>query len=174
MRLPPLFWTGLLALALEASPPEPLWGAQPKGSLAAVPAPAPAASGRYAIPAEPQRSGDPKAGYDTLVNGSYVSCGVPWSIYRMAFGDAPARLRLKGRRGHSAKLSYELTALKTPRGVEVVTANCLGCHATARPPSLMPPSASASTTPPCRATPTRAISSGMSCRMHSDMPSSST
>jgi len=131
MRLPPLLWTGLLALALEASPPEPLWRPLPRGTPAAVSATAPAAaSGRFAIPAEPQRPGDPKAGYDTLVNGSYVSCGVPWSIYRMAFGDAPASRRLKGRRGHNAKLSYDVTALKTQRGVEVVTANCLGCHAT--------------------------------------------
>lgn len=123
MRLPPLLWTGLLALVLEASPPEPLWGSLPMGTSSTR-------SERFAIPAEPQRSGDPKAGYDTLVNGSYVSCGVPWSIYRMAFGDAPPSRRLKGRRGHNAKLSYDVTALKTPRGVEVVTANCLGCHAT--------------------------------------------
>jgi mono/diheme cytochrome c family protein len=64
------------------------------------------------------------------VNGGYVSCGVPWSIYRMAMGDAPKSLRLPGRRGHNARLSYEVTALETSRGVEVVTANCLGCHAT--------------------------------------------
>ena len=138
MRLPPLVWTGLLALVLEASPPEPLWGVPLKGAPAAASATAPAAgSGRFAIPAEPQRSGDPKAGYDTLVNGNYVSCGAPWSIYRMAYGDAPASRRLKGRRGHNAKLSYDVTALKTPRGVEVVTANCLSCHATPTPQGVV-------------------------------------
>ncbi len=137
MRLPPLFWTGLLALSLEASGsdsrPAP-WALAP-----AAPAlsPAPAASGRVAIPAEPQRKGDPKAGYDTLVNGGYVSCGAPASVYRMAYGDAPARLRLKGRRGSNAKLSYDVTAVKTPRGVEVVTANCLGCHATPTPEGVI-------------------------------------
>jgi mono/diheme cytochrome c family protein len=131
MRLSPLLWTGLLALALDASRPEsriapsrPVPAQGPATDAPALPVE------RFAIPAEPQRPGDPKAGYDTLVNGSYVSCGVPWSIYRMAFGDAPANRRLPGRRGHSARLSYDVTALKTPRGVEVVTANCLGCHAT--------------------------------------------
>jgi cytochrome c5 len=132
MRLPPLFWTGLLALSLEASGSD---SRQVPGALA--PAAPAAASGRVAIPAEPQRKGDPKAGYDTLVNGGYVSCGAPASVYRMAYGDAPARLRLKGRRGSNAKLSYDVTAVKTPRGVEVVTANCLGCHATPTPEGVI-------------------------------------
>lgn len=110
MRLsPPLLWMGLWVLLLGATPVRPE---------------------RIAIPAAPQRSGDAKAGYDALVNGGYVSCGVPKSIYRLGFGDAPANRRLPGRRGSNAKLSYDVTALKTPRGVEVVTANCLGCHAT--------------------------------------------
>ncbi|HLL04292.1 MAG TPA: hypothetical protein VK539_27150 [Myxococcaceae bacterium] len=110
MRLPPpLLWMGLLALVVGATPARPE---------------------RVAIPAAPQRSGDAKAGYDALVNGGYVSCGVPWSIYRLGFGAAPANRRLPGRRGRNETLSYDVTALKTPRGVEVVTANCLGCHAT--------------------------------------------
>ena len=32
MRLPPLLWTGLLALVLEATPPGALRGASPPGS----------------------------------------------------------------------------------------------------------------------------------------------
>ncbi len=141
MRLPLLLWTGLLGLVLEANRAEPCGlrpSREPPGLASGAGAPAgglaadsrPAGSGRFAIPEEPQRPGDPKAGYDTLVNAGYVSCGVPWSIYRMAFGDAPASRRLPGRRGHNARLSYDVTALKTSRGVEVVTANCLGCHAT--------------------------------------------
>jgi mono/diheme cytochrome c family protein len=124
MRTHLLLWMSFLALMSEPGRLEPLKARTPAPPLGTN------TTERFEIPAEPQRQGDPNAGYDTLVNGSYVSCGVPWSIYRMAFGDAPARLRLKGRRGHNAKLSYEVTALKTARGVEVVTANCLGCHAT--------------------------------------------
>jgi cytochrome c5 len=137
MRLPPLFWTGLVTLALDASRPEPLHVPRPAASTALAPGSAPAVSGRFVIPAEPQRTGDPRAGYDTLVNGSYVSCGAPASIYRMAYGDAPVRRRLKGRRGLNAKLSFDVTAVKTPRGVEVVTANCLGCHATPTPDGVI-------------------------------------
>jgi cytochrome c5 len=140
MRSPLLLWTGLWALALGACRPEPPEVHVPRpprtqspvasSTPAPVAAAAPAGPERFAVPAEPQRPGDAKAGYDTLVNGDYVSCGVPWSIYRLAYGDAPANRRLTGRRGRNAKLSYDVTALKTPRGVEVVTANCLGCHAT--------------------------------------------
>jgi mono/diheme cytochrome c family protein len=109
MRSPPLLWMGLWALLLGATPARPE---------------------RVAIPASPQRPGDAKAGYDALVNAGYVSCGAPLSIYRMAYGDAPANRRLPGRRGRNERLNYDVTALKTARGVEVVTANCLGCHAT--------------------------------------------
>jgi cytochrome c5 len=131
MRPSLLIGLGLLSLVLEAGHPELSTGLHMKAPLpAASVEAAPARSERFEIPEAPQRPGDPKAGYDTLVNAGYVSCGVPWSIYRMAFGDAPASRRLPGRRGHNARLSYDVTALKTPRGVEVVTANCLGCHAT--------------------------------------------
>ncbi|MBN1210500.1 MAG: c-type cytochrome [Myxococcaceae bacterium] len=125
-----LIWMGLLALL--ATPSRMAAGASSQLAPARSPAsqapPPPAA--RFAIPAEPQRPGDPKAGYDALVNAGYVSCGVPWSIFRVAYGDAQANRRLRGRRGRNARLSYDMTALRTPRGVEVVTANCLGCHAT--------------------------------------------
>ncbi len=124
MRLLPALWSALLALALGACEASPKAQAS---ALASAPAPAPT---RVTLPAEPQRPGDPKAGYDALVNADYVTCGVPWSIFRMAFGDAPRHLRLPGRRGKNARLAYEQTALRTPRGVEVVTENCLGCHAT--------------------------------------------
>ncbi len=124
-------WTALLGLLLGASAQEPQGAISPPAPPPAMASQAPSARpGRHAIPAEPQRPGDPKAGYDALVNEGYVSCGVPWSIFRMAYGDAPLRRRLPGRRGRNARLSYDMTALRTPRGVEVVTANCLGCHAT--------------------------------------------
>src|SRR4029079_3445951 len=81
------------------------------------------------IPADPQRSGDPKAGYDALVTNGYVSCGVPWSAYSKVFKPAPEKLRLPGRTGKNAELPYYYTAFTTKSGIEVVSANCLTCHA---------------------------------------------
>jgi mono/diheme cytochrome c family protein len=83
-----------------------------------------------AIEPEPQRPGDPAAGYQALVGNGYVSCGVPWSLYSQFFGtSAPAADRLPGRTGRNAMLPYNQTAFTTKSGVEVVSANCLQCHA---------------------------------------------
>ena len=82
-----------------------------------------------AVPAEPQRSGDPVAGYHALVNDGYVGCGLPHSLYAQVFGTAPPSDQLPGRDGDNATLPYGQTAFVQPSGVEVVTANCLSCHA---------------------------------------------
>lgn len=81
------------------------------------------------IPAETQRTGDPAKGYDALVNNGYVSCGVPYSAYSTVYGAAPESERLPGRTGHNETLPYEQTAFTTKSGVEVVSLNCLVCHA---------------------------------------------
>lgn len=81
------------------------------------------------IPAEPQRPGDPAAGYRALVTENYIGCGVPYSIYERIFGSWPERMRLPERTGRNAELPYFLTAYQNADGVEVVTANCLSCHA---------------------------------------------
>jgi mono/diheme cytochrome c family protein len=81
------------------------------------------------IEREPQREGDAARGYDMLVNGGYVSCGLPISAYRRVFGPAPPRERVAGRTGANAELPYNFTATTTARGVEVVASNCLTCHA---------------------------------------------
>jgi len=82
-----------------------------------------------AVPAEPQRTGDAAAGYHALVNNGYVGCGIPYSTYSSVFGTAPASEQIPGRDGHNATLPYGQTAFTQPSGVEVVTANCLSCHA---------------------------------------------
>jgi mono/diheme cytochrome c family protein len=79
--------------------------------------------------AETQRTGDPQKGWDALITNGYVSCGIPYSLYSAAFGAAPENLRLPGRTGHNATLPYSQTAFVTKSGVEVVSANCLLCHA---------------------------------------------
>ena len=82
-----------------------------------------------AVPADAQRPGDPQKGYQLLVNTPYVTCGVPYSAYRQT-ADTPApRILLPGREGRNAKLPYWLTAHTTDTGVELVTSNCLSCHA---------------------------------------------
>ncbi|MBA3550290.1 MAG: c-type cytochrome [Nannocystis sp.] len=85
--------------------------------------------GTTPIPAEPQRDGDAQAGYHALLNNNYVSCGIPWTAYSQVFGAAPEALQLPGRDGKNATLPYDKTAIVTNSGVEVVTANCLQCHA---------------------------------------------
>jgi mono/diheme cytochrome c family protein len=85
--------------------------------------------GTTPIPAEPQREGDPEAGYHALLNNNYVSCGIPWTAYSQVFGAAPPAQQLPGRDGKNATLPYDKTAIVTASGVEVVTANCLQCHA---------------------------------------------
>ncbi|MBL9099959.1 MAG: hypothetical protein JNL82_03320 [Myxococcales bacterium] len=85
--------------------------------------------GMIPIPADDQRSGDPEAGYHALVNNGYVTCGIPWTAYSQVFGEAPEADRLPGRDGKNAALPYHQTAFTSAGGVELVSANCLQCHA---------------------------------------------
>ena len=80
------------------------------------------------VTAEPQRPGDPAAGYQALVNRDYIGCGIPASLYRR-FARMLGGERLPDRDGASAALPYYLTASRSEGGVDVVTTNCLGCHA---------------------------------------------
>jgi mono/diheme cytochrome c family protein len=79
--------------------------------------------------AEPQRPGDPAKGYRALVNEPYVPCGIPYSAYAKVFGPAAEQDRVPGREGRNATLAYGFTAMTTKGGVELVTSNCLTCHA---------------------------------------------
>jgi mono/diheme cytochrome c family protein len=81
------------------------------------------------IPADPQRSGDATKGYAALVNEGYVSCGIPYTAYAQVFSPAPANLRLPGRSAVNTPLPYSQTRFTTGSGVDVVSANCLTCHA---------------------------------------------
>ncbi len=83
----------------------------------------------WEVPAEPQREGDPALGYRALVNEGYVTCGIPARVYRSLFGAAPAAMRLPDRDARNAPLPYNFTASVSPRGHEIVSANCLTCHA---------------------------------------------
>ena len=81
------------------------------------------------VPATPQRPGDPAAGYRALVNAPYVSCGLPYRVYqRLSPAPDPEDL-LPGREGRNAELPYNFTAHVNADGIEIVSPNCLSCHA---------------------------------------------
>ncbi len=80
------------------------------------------------IPAYDQRAGDAEAGWQALINNGYVGCGVPRSAYNQVFSPAPTWARLD-RGGTNASLPYNFTSFRTGSGVEVVSPNCLQCHA---------------------------------------------
>jgi mono/diheme cytochrome c family protein len=82
-----------------------------------------------AVPASPQREGDPTAGYRALVNEPYVSCGMPYEAYRRVVPDVEPADLLAGREGRNADLPFALTAHVNSDGVEIVSSNCLTCHA---------------------------------------------
>lgn len=83
------------------------------------------------IPASEQRPGDPQKGRDAFLNRSIVTCGIPDRVYREVAGDmvSDAQAQIPGRTGRNAELPYMLTAQVAESGVELVTSNCLGCHA---------------------------------------------
>src|SRR5207249_5184614 len=81
------------------------------------------------IPAEPQRAGDAAKGYDYLVNGGYITCGIPKGTYDQVFGTSGAAEQPMGRTGDNAHLPYYYSVATSSEGVQVVTANCLTCHA---------------------------------------------
>ena len=78
------------------------------------------------VPADPQRQGDPAKGYDYLVNGGYITCGIPMSAWvQVAGGVDPG---IPGRTGDNRFLPAAYSTATSAEGVEVVTANCLTCH----------------------------------------------
>jgi mono/diheme cytochrome c family protein len=80
------------------------------------------------VPAAEQRPGDPEAGYRALVNAPYVSCGIPYNAYRRVAPDVGPS-PLAGREGRNADLPYAATAHVNAEGIEIVSSNCLTCHA---------------------------------------------
>jgi len=81
------------------------------------------------VSAEPQRPGDPRAGYEALVNRTVLTCGVPYSAYRKSLGDPDPGPAPPGRRGRNAELPYGVSAFEAGSGVALVASNCLSCHA---------------------------------------------
>ena len=102
--------------------------AAPDQPTEAAPAPADEADS-WLIPASQQRPGNPEAGYRALSSEGYVGCGMPWSIVKDRMGKVPDSQKLPNRPGQNADLPYHLNLFTTASGVEVMTSNCLACHA---------------------------------------------
>ena len=81
------------------------------------------------VPAAPQRDGDPGRGYREIVDGDYTTCGMPYQAWRRTAGSAPNGVKLAGRAARNADLPYSLSRHTDAQGVEIVTNNCLVCHA---------------------------------------------
>ena len=83
--------------------------------------------GTKTLPAYEQRTGDPQMGYDYLINGDYVSSGIPYNVFITAYGEDDANEL--NRTGDNAVINYGYTAVDAPNGVRVVAPQCLQCHA---------------------------------------------
>src|SRR5579863_7734708 len=79
------------------------------------------------IPASPQRSGDSVTGYQYLITGDYLKSGIPYSYFKLAFGNTSTNYLQ--RTGLNQTINYDYTAVKAPNGEIVVAPNCLQCHA---------------------------------------------
>jgi mono/diheme cytochrome c family protein len=76
------------------------------------------------IKASEQRSGDPDVGYDYLMNGDYVSSGIPVSIFGTG-SDSTSFYLNRQKQNHT--LPPQFTHI-TKNSVEMVAPNCLSCH----------------------------------------------
>lgn len=80
----------------------------------------------------PQKVGDVEEGYRALTHEAYISCGIPLTFFEMfggGFGPVNGSDLLPNREGANADLPYMWNASTTDEGVELVTQNCLTCHA---------------------------------------------
>ena len=83
------------------------------------------------IPAEPQAPGDPAKGYDALLTKGYITCGIPWLLWGLAkplLGNYANGEPMPGRPGKNAEVPHNWTVHKVD-GAEIVSQNCLQCHA---------------------------------------------
>jgi hypothetical protein len=105
--------------------------ADAESSTGEPPPPSACAAG-YPIPGSPQLPGDPEAGYRALLEEGYVTCGIPYPLFALAgplLGGFTDGEPLPGRTGKNAEVPYSWTVHTTASGVEIVSLNCLECHA---------------------------------------------
>lgn len=80
---------------------------------------------------DPQKAGDPEAGYFELVHTGYIGCGVPYSLFDIAGAALPFTqdIQLPGRVGDEAEMPYGWNEHTYSNGLKVAQQNCLQCHA---------------------------------------------
>lgn len=81
------------------------------------------------VPPSPQRPGDPLKGYALLLNYPYISCGIPAQAYQKFAEQSENPDVISGRNEKNQDLPYFYTAYQDANGNEVITSNCLTCHA---------------------------------------------
>lgn len=75
----------------------------------------------------PQRVGDVNKGLNYLVNGDYLSSGIPYDIFKLVYTDS---FNFLGRTGDAASVGFNWNVVTSSNGIKVVATNCLSCHAT--------------------------------------------
>lgn len=92
--------------------------------------PAPAFQNQWkvkSLPASPQDwSGDPEAGYQYLIYGDYIGTGIPYEVMKKRIKGKDTLLQ---REGLNAYAPAPFNVFKTQYGVDVLSGNCLTCHA---------------------------------------------
>jgi mono/diheme cytochrome c family protein len=89
----------------------------------------------YQLPAPTPDQGDPVAGEYQLLNGNYMSCGLPFQLWNYPVASqilqpmlGQGRPPMPGRSGDNANVPYNLNVFQTVDGSKVVNLNCLTCH----------------------------------------------
>jgi mono/diheme cytochrome c family protein len=125
----------LLVLVAGCGPDRPGGTPAPSpGAPAPAPAPGPWDTG-FPLPAPPKSSGDPSRGQWLLLNGDYMSCGLPYKLWNLPVSSAiiqpllgDGRPTLPGRSGENEHMPYSLNVFMTRDGAQVMNLNCLECH----------------------------------------------
>ena len=120
---------GGLAVLLSAIAAGAIWVFAPLGDREAAFDASQFRSPTGPVPPSQQRPGDANAGRYALLNAPYVSCGIPYDAYRRLNPETAESERLLERDGRNAELPYALTSHVNEDGVEVISNNCLTCHA---------------------------------------------
>jgi RoxA-like, cytochrome c-like len=79
------------------------------------------------VVSSPQRTGDPSAGREYLIQGNYLASGVPAELVKRVYlNRAPNHLQ---REGDSAVVPFDYNLITSSSGNPIVVPNCLQCHA---------------------------------------------